>query len=117
MKTLKQTVDELNELIVQFKFEEALDKFYHNDVISVENESAPTVGLPAYRVSARKYIDSVSNYSAQLKNMIVSNDMSVCEWHYKFDHEQWGKWDTVQLSVQRWKDGKIMHERHHYKTQ
>lgn len=117
MNTLRQNVEELNKLIEQFKFEEALDRFYHPDVVSVENESPPTVGLPAYRVAARKYIDSVTNYSAQLKNMIVSDDLSACEWRYKFDHTQWGKWDTVQLSVQRWKDGKIIHERHHYKTQ
>jgi hypothetical protein len=28
---LKKNLDELNQLIVQFQFEQALDKFYHND--------------------------------------------------------------------------------------
>lgn len=114
---LKQKVDELNQLITQFKFEEALEKFYHNDIVNVENESPPIIGLEAYRAAARKYIDSVNNYSAQLKNTIISDNMSVSEWHYKFDHKEWGKWDTIQLSIQRWKDGKVIHERHHYKTQ
>ena len=111
---LSKTLNELNHLVTQFKFEEALDKFYDEDVISVENENPPTVGLPAYRVSAKKYLSSISNQSAKLLSMIVSDNMSVTEWHYKFDHKEWGKWDAIQLSVQRWKNGKIVHERHHY---
>lgn len=116
MKTLHDKLNELNKLIVQFKFEEALDQFYHDDVVSVENENPPTAGLSNYRLSAKKYLASADNYSARLLNTIVSDDLTACEWHYKFDHKEWGKWDKVQLSVQRWKDGKIIHERHYYKS-
>lgn len=77
MKKLAELVNELNELIRNYRFEEALNKFYDENVITAENEGTPTVGLPAYREAAKKYIDSVSNYSAQLKNVIISNDMSV----------------------------------------
>jgi hypothetical protein len=107
-------VEELNSLITSFRFEEALDKFYDQDVVSVENENPATVGLDAYKISAEKYLGSISNNSARLLNVIISDDMSATEWHYKFDHKEWGKWDAVQLSVQRWKNGKIVHERHHY---
>ena len=117
MKNLDELVDELNTHIKEYKFEEALNKFYYDGVVIVENEGAPIIGLSAYREAAKRYIDSVSNYSAQLKNVIVSDEMSVSEWHYKFDHKQWGHWDRLQLSVQRWKNGKIVHERHHYNTQ
>jgi hypothetical protein len=111
---LTSLVNELNALVSQFRFEEALDKFYDDNIVSAENENPPTVGLPAYRISAKKYLSSISNPSAKLLNVIVSDDMSVTEWHYTFEHREWGKWDSVQLSVQRWKNGRIVHERHHY---
>ena len=114
METLADNVKELNDLIRQFRFHEALDRFYADDILSVENENPPMVGLKAYREGATKYLSNISNQSAELKNVIVSDNMSVTEWRYKFDHKEWGKWDKVQVSVQRWKDGKIVHERHHY---
>jgi hypothetical protein len=116
MKTpdLSLLVDELNAMVSRFRFEEALERFYDENVVSVENENPPTIGLPAYRAAAKKYLSSISNQSAKLLNVIVSDDMSVTEWHYKFDHKEWGKWDAVQISLQRWKNGKIVHERHHY---
>ncbi len=114
MDNLAAAVDRLNSLIVKFKFFEALDEFYDDSIVSCENEGNPTIGLANYRLAAKKYLDNISNNSASLKNVIVSDNMSVCEWHYKFDHKEWGHWDKIQLSVQRWKNGKIVHERHHY---
>lgn len=114
MKSLEQSVAELNDLVRQFRFEEALDTFYSEDVVTVENENPPTVGLTAYRIAAKKYLSNISNQVAELRNVIVSDGVTATEWRYKFDHKEWGKWDKVQVSVQRWKDGKIVHERHHY---
>ena len=114
MDTLTELVNELNSLIKNFRFEEALDRFYDEDAILAENENPPVAGLVNYRVAAKKFIGNTSNYSASLKNVIVSDNISVSEWHYEFDHKEWGKWDRTQISVQRWKNGKIVHERHHY---
>jgi hypothetical protein len=117
MKSLKESVDELNQLVSQFKFHEALNIFYDENIITCENESPPTIGLPAYREAATKYLSNISNASAELMNVIISDNMSVCEWHFKFDHNEWGHFDAVQLSLQRWKKGKIVHERHHHRIE
>jgi hypothetical protein len=114
MDNLASSVDRLNSLIVKFKFLEALDEFYDESITCCENEERSVVGLDNYRIAAKKYLESISNNSARLKNVIISDNMSACEWHYKFDHKVWGHWDKIQLSVQRWKNGKIVHERHHY---
>lgn len=115
MASLKESVHELNAMISEFRFMEALDKFYAEDVVSHENEREPLVGLKQYKEAGQRYIDNVSNFSAELKNVIVSDHMTVSEWHYIFDHKEWGHWDAYQLSLRRWKNGKIVHERHHYK--
>jgi len=104
----------LNELIKQFKFDEALEKFYAEDIVTCENENPPISGIEAYRKAARVYIDNTSNYSAELLNVIINGNITAVLWHYRFDHTLWGKWDKVQLSVQRWKNGRIVHERHYY---
>ena len=114
MSDLAEKVKELNQLIQEFRYPEALDKFYHPDLKTQENEDEPIVGLDAYREAGKKFTGAISNYSAEVKNVIISDQMSVVEWHYQFDHAQMGRWDRLQLSVQRWKDGKIIHERHHW---
>jgi hypothetical protein len=113
---LKKCVEELNALIRQCRFEEALEKFYDDGVVTQENEEFMTNGLLILKAADKKFLNNVSNFSAEELNTIVSDDMSVTEWQYKFDHKVMGSWCYKQLSLQRWKDGKIIHERHHYKT-
>jgi hypothetical protein len=114
MDNLANNVERLNALIVDFKFLEALNELYDESIIVFENENKASTGINEYRLAAKKYLSSISNQSATLKNVIISDNMSVCEWHYKFDHAEWGRWDKIQLSLQRWKNGKIVMERHHY---
>jgi hypothetical protein len=116
MQNLKDTVNEFNSLIQNQQWEEALDKFYDENLVSADNEGAPITGLPAMKKALAGFVSNSSDMKLVLKNVIVSDDMSVTQWRYSFNHALWGKFDQEQLSLQRWKDGKIIHERHHYKT-
>jgi hypothetical protein len=116
MNELESNLGELTRLIILYKYDEALDKFYDEQITTHENENTPVIGLNAYKEAARKvFYDNVSNYSAELLDTIIGEGITACQWHYKFDHKMWGHWDKVQLSVQRCKNGKIIHERHYYK--
>jgi len=112
--SLSKKMNELNELIKAFKYEEALDRFYDENIITCENEEAPTIGLATYKERWKLFIENISDYSAELKTTIICNDITVTEWHYKFHNRVFGNWDATQISVQRWKNGKIVHERHYY---
>jgi hypothetical protein len=102
MDRIKDNVNELTNLIIEYRYEEALDKFYDETIATHENDNAPLVGLAAYKEAARKvFYDNVSNYSAELLHVTIFQDISACQWHYRFDHKLWGKWDKIQLSVQR----------------
>lgn len=118
MHDIREYLNELNSLIVQYHYDAALEKFYDENIITHENENPPIIGLAAYKEAARKvFFDNVSNYSAELLNTLIVDDcITACQWHYVFDHKIWGHWDKEQLSVQKWKDGKIIHERHYYKN-
>lgn len=114
MNEIEKNLQSLIHHICDLKFQEALDELYDDSVVTCENEEPPIVGLDAYKEAGKQFQRDVSNYSAHLKAILISGNISVCEWHYQFDHAKWGHWDKSQISVQRWKDGKIVHERHHY---
>jgi hypothetical protein len=116
MENLKEKVAAFNQLVQAFNYAEAHEHFYDDNLVKHENEDAPTIGLKQHKEEMLKFLASISNYSAQIKNTIVSDDISVTEWHYIFDHQEWGHREFDEVSVQRWKNGKIIHERHHYKT-
>lgn len=117
MNNLREKVKQFNKLVAQFAYEEAHNQFYNNDLVKHENEDAPTIGLDNHRKEMKVFLSKISNQSAKVLNVIVSDDISVTEWHYIFDHADWGKRDFKEVSIQRWKAGKIIHERHLYKTE
>ena len=116
MNDLKNKVAKLNDLLTSFKYKEAHDAFYHQDLVKHENEDAPTIGLDNHKKEMEVFLSKISNQSAVPLNVIVSDDMSITEWHYNFDHQDWGKRNFKEVTIQRWKEGQIIHERHLYKT-
>ena len=114
---LSNIVSDFNKFVANFNYEEAHNKYYHEELIKHENEDAPTIGLDNHRKEMKVFLSKLSNNTADLLNVVVSDDTSITEWHYKFDHTDWGKRDFKEVSIQRWKDGKIIHERHLYKTE
>lgn len=116
MSNNEMAVRQLSLLIQQLRFDEALSLFYSDDIVAVENEELPVTGFEYYKIASKLFIDNITDYSAELKNVIIEGNITVAVWHYKFQHKLWGNWDKVQVSVQRWENGKIVHERHHYET-
>ncbi len=112
-----ETVSDFNRLVAGFEYHEAHNKYYDEALVKHENEDAPTIGLHQHRREMEVFLSKISNQSAKVLNVTLSDDISVTEWHYQFEHTEWGKRDFRQVSVQRWKAGKIIHERHLYKTQ
>jgi len=117
IEKLEGIVEDFADHVESFRYEEAHDKFYHPELVKHENEGAPTLGLEAHREEMKHFLSSLSQPKAVLISKIVSDDMSVIEWNYSFHHKDWGKRDFREVSVQRWKEGKIIHERHHYKAE
>jgi len=116
INNLSNKLDQLNQLVKKFDYETAHDQFYHKDLVKHENEDVPTIGLENHRKEMEVFLSKIRNNEAVLLNTIVSDDMTITNWHYKFEHEEWGKKDFKEVSIQRWNEGKIIHERHIYKT-
>ncbi len=117
MKTFPETIAEFTRLVQEFRYEDAHNIFYDEHFVKHENESAPTIGLEIHRKEMEHFLASISSASATPLQTLLGDDVSVIEWRYSFLHKDWGQRDFKQISVQRWKNGRIVHERHHYKTE
>ena len=115
MLTLLQKIEDLNKLVVEGKSLEAFEKYYHDDVMMRENENIPTIGKEANRDREKEFYAAVTEFrSAKPIKITVGEDISMVQWHYDYTHKDWGTRNYNQVSVQEWKDGKIIKEQFFY---
>lgn len=115
MSALLTKIDDLNDLVLQGKSLEAFEKYYHDDVIMQENEGSPTVGKKANLEREKEFYASITEFrSARPLKITVGENVSMVQWQYDYTHKDWGVRNYTQVSVQEWKDGKIIKEQFFY---
>ena len=114
--SLKEKVERLNQMILNGKALEAFETFYAEEVMMQENENAPTVSKAACRVNEEAFVNGIVEFrNAAVKNIIISDNISVVEWDFDFTHKDWGVRNYRQLAVQKWNDkGQIISEKFYY---
>ncbi|MBW4444799.1 MAG: nuclear transport factor 2 family protein [Plectolyngbya sp. WJT66-NPBG17] len=112
---LKATFADIKDLVLQGKAMEAFEKYYGEDVVMQENETPATVGKAANRERELDFFSKVVEFrSAEVKDVAFGDDVIISEWFVDYTHADWGKVTHDQVSVQQWKDGKVVHERFYY---
>lgn len=112
---LKAVFEDIKTLVLQGKAMEAFEKYYGEDVVMQENETPATIGKAANRQRELEFFSKVTEFrSAELKTVAFGDDVIISEWFVDYTHADWGKVTHDQVSVQRWKDGKVIHERFYY---
>lgn len=115
MSALLGKIDDLNDLVLQGKALEAFEKYYHDDVIMQENDGAPTIGKSANRQREIEFFSAITEFrSAKPLKVTVGENISMVQWQYDYTHKDWGVRNYNQVSVQEWKDGKIIREQFFY---
>ena len=115
MTTLFEKITELNDLVLQGKVFEAFDTYYDENVIMQENEFPPTVGKTANRKREEDFFSSIIEFRrANPLKVTVGKNTTMVQWHYDYTHKDWGVRNYTQVSVQEWKDGKIVREQFFY---
>ena len=114
---LPATFEEIKTLVLQGKAMEAFEKYYGENVVMQENENPPTTGKAANRERELDFFAKVVEFrGAEVKNVAYGEDLIISEWFLDYTHAEWGKITHDQVSVQKWKDGKVIHERFYYAT-
>lgn len=115
MSTLLEKISDLNDLVLQGKALDAFEKYYHEDVVMQENGTPPTIGKEANRKRELEFFGSITEFrSAKPLKVTVGESVTMVQWQYDYTHKDWGVKNYTQVSVQEWKDGKIIREQFFY---
>ncbi|HSN61030.1 MAG TPA: nuclear transport factor 2 family protein [Ferruginibacter sp.] len=115
MTSLKTSVEELNQMILEGKILEAFEKFYADDIVMQDNNYPQRVGKDENRIYEEAFVNGLTEFrGAKVVNTLLSDGIAVIEWWFDYIHIDYGVRNYNQVSVQRWKDGKIVEEKFYY---
>jgi hypothetical protein len=110
--TLKEKLDDLNNMIVKGEILESMDKYYHPNCVVMEKNDVVARGL---QQAKDRESDLFQGVKAWLKSEIIAvavgEDVTMTEWHYEYKHKDLGHKNFDQVAVQHWKDGEIISDR------
>lgn len=112
---IKTSLADLNSLVINGKLMDAFEKYYHEDIEMQENSNAPVIGKSTNRKRELEFVANVTEFrKASVAALAVNGNTSFVIWSYDYTHKEWGVRNYTQVSVQHWKDGKIMKEQFFY---
>lgn len=112
---MEQKLRELIQMVETGKAVEAIEKFYHPDVVLQENHSEPRVGKAinlAYEAEFISKLGEIRTYKAI--NLTVGSGVSAITWLCDFDHADWGAVRFTEINVQEWQAEQIIRETFYY---
>jgi ketosteroid isomerase-like protein len=114
-QNVSQRVASLVEYIQTGRILDAMTEFYTPDTQMQENGNPPTVGLAANIEREKQFLAYVKEWRGfAVKSLAVQDDVSLMESTIDFLAVDGKDVHMEQVSVARWKDGKIVHERFYY---
>ena len=112
---LKTNVEELNNMILEGKILDAFKKFYAPDIKMQDNDYPVRTGFEENLKYEEAFVGGLTEFrGAKVLNTIISDGIAVIEWWFDYTHKDYGVRNYKQVSVQRWKDGKIVEEKFYY---
>ena len=112
---IEKSVQQLNNMVLAGNLLEAFDKYYHDDVSMQENDLPPTITKEANRKRELEFLNNITEFrGAEVKGVGIGDNISFVMWNYDYTHKEWGVRNYNQISIQEWKDGKIVKEKFVY---
>ena len=108
-------IHELLDYVRNGRIMDAMKEFYAQDVVMQEPMYGKTVGLEANLQREQKFVDSVKAFkSFETPAIAVGDGVSLYENAMDWTDVNDNDIHIEQVAVQKWKDGKIVHERFYY---
>ena len=115
--TLQQRLNDMFGYIRQGKIIEAMNEFYDKDTIMQDNANPPTRGLAANIERERQFLSGVKEWKGFAVTATgVGENATFYESTMDFVTTGGQAVHLEQVSVAKWKNGKIVHERFYYDT-
>jgi ketosteroid isomerase-like protein len=116
MSNIAELDQKLNDAILSGKALEAFEELYDDDVVMQENSDPEFRGKDLNRKREQEFFATVEAWhSGQVLASAVNGDVSFSEWTMEVTLKGAGRVKMDQVTVRRWKNGKIVHERFYHK--
>jgi len=107
-----EKVSDLNDLLMQGESLEALERFYHDDVVIQRNDEAPIKGKATNRKIQQTALNDIVEFkSAKPLKVTIGEQTTMVEWHLNYEHRLDGERNYSQVAVQDWEEGRIIKEK------
>jgi ketosteroid isomerase-like protein len=114
---LSQRLQGLLTSIQQGKIMEAMKEFYDADAVMQDNANPPTKGLAANIEREKQFLDGVKEWKGfRVSASGVGDNVTFYECVMEFIATNGQPVRLEQVSVAKWKNGKIVNERFYYDT-
>ncbi|CUS32500.1 ester cyclase [Candidatus Nitrospira nitrificans] len=112
---LQQRLNSLFEYIRQGKIIDAMAEFYDQDTVMQDNANPPTKGLAANIEREKQFMSGVKEWKGfEVKASGTGDNVTFYECTLDFIATTGQPVHMEQVSVAKWKNGKIVHERFYY---
>ncbi len=115
MNSIEKNVTELVRLVSEYKVIEALLIFYTENFHAYENTDGPRIGLEKTinrMKTEKKELDTL--YYLDAKDWMVKDNKSMIHWVCEFKDLTGKYWMVEEVSIAKWKHGKIYEEKYIY---
>ena len=117
MTTLQPRLQGLLDHIRSGKVMEAMNEFYDKDTVMQDNANVPTKGLAANIEREKQFMNGVKEWKGfNVTASAAGDDVTFYECTMDFIATNGQPVHMEQVSVAKWKNGKIIHERFYYDT-
>lgn len=112
-----QQIKDMYAMIEAGQTMEALDKYYHDDVVVIDGTSDPRNGKEEQRKAVEQWVAMVKEFHGSGFNAITANEetgeTSVESWT-EITFQDGTRVKMEEVGVQKWQGDKIIHERFYY---
>ncbi|MCS6302870.1 MAG: ester cyclase [Nitrospira sp.] len=116
-QNLQQRLQDMFGYVRQGKIIEAMNEFYDQDTAMQENANPPTKGLAANIEREKQFLNGVKEWKGfNVTASAVGDNVTFYECTIDFIATTGQPVHMEQVSVAKWKNGKIVHERYYYDT-
>jgi hypothetical protein len=116
METLRDNIAAFHKLLKEGRTTEAMEKFYSESVVMQENNSPPRAGKKLNLEHEQNNLKRVKAMHGELANMAMNEHSGIVfsEWRIQFTDHQNKTFLLEEVSVQHWKNNKVVFERFYY---
>jgi DNA-binding transcriptional regulator LsrR (DeoR family) len=112
---LQTRIEDLLDYIRTGRIMDAMHEFYDDSLTMTEPAYGDTVGLAANIIREQAFVDSVKEWkNFDVTAISVGDDVTSYEAVMDWVNTDGDDIHVEQVSVAKWKDGKIVHERFYY---